>query len=148
MKRQRPGVRPSGDSVNLQLPLLLFTFCARTIFTTPPKLFLTHSLCLYSLAFLICYFFIFSPSLYLSFIVFVHSFSFFHFSFFSLCHSLISSLSLSLRHQDSRALASVFLCLWENRSSCFLRCFSHSSPCLQITRAQRVGRTRSTNTAA
>lgn len=29
-----------------------------------------------------------------------------------------------------------FLRLWENSSSCFLRCFSHSSPRLQITRAQ------------
>ncbi len=53
----------------------------------------------------------------------------------------------ALRHQESRALASVFLRLWENSSSCFLRCFSHSSPRLQITRAQWVGRTRSANTA-
>ncbi len=53
----------------------------------------------------------------------------------------------ALRQQDSRALASVFLRLWENSSSCFLRCFSHSSPRFQITRAQWVGRTRSANTA-
>lgn len=93
MKLQRPGARPSGDSVNLQLPLLLFTFFARTIFTTPPQN--PHSFFI-SLSSLFFSFVISLFSLHLSIFhsMFLYTHSFFNFSFFSLCHSLISSLSL------------------------------------------------------
>ncbi len=111
MRRQGPGTCPSGDPVNLQLPLLLSAFPSfKPDVHFPLFLSFFHPLALFR-----------SPSLLLS--------------------------TKALRQQDSRALASVFLRLWENSSSCFLRCFSHSSPRFQITRAQWVGRTRSANTA-
>ncbi len=95
MRRQGPGTCPSGDPVNLQLPLLLSAFPSfKPDVHFPLFLSFFHPLALFR-----------SPSL------------------------LLSGLSTkALRQQDSRALASVFLRLWENSSSCFLRCFSHSSP--------------------
>lgn len=72
---------------------------------------------------------------------------------FALLPSFVPSLSSSLARPWKHCVTRIpehwhlfFLRLWENSSSCFLRCFSHSSPRLQITRAQWVGRTRSTNT--
>lgn len=81
------------------------------------------------------------------------SISFFFFLSFALLPSFVPSLSSSLARPWKHCVTRIpehwhlfFLRLWENSSSCFLRCFSHSSPRLQITRAQWVGRTRSTNT--
>lgn len=114
MRRQGPGTCPSGDPVNLQLPLLLSAFPSfKPDVHFPLFLSFFHPLALFR-----------SPSLLLS-----------------------GPSTKALRQQDSRVLASVFLRLWENSSSCFLRCFSHSSPSFQITQAQWVGRTRSANTA-
>lgn len=44
-----------------------------------------------------------------------------------------------LRQKDSTAIATIFSYLWENSSSCFLGCFIHSSPCLQITGPPKHG---------
>ncbi len=111
MRRQGPGTCPSGDPVNLQLPLLLSAFPS------------------------------FKPDVHFPLFL----------SFFTLLPSFVLPLSFCPRKHCVNRIPEhwhlFFLRLWENSSSCFLRCFSHSSPRFQITRAQWVGRTRSANTA-